>query len=66
MYGESYILANDEAKRHINELIAEADAERRANEYVAGQKAKSNNSKGVISWLMDFVKPTSRITTRRI
>ena len=63
MYAEHPDLANDRAKAHIERLIAEADEERRARVYTAGQNA--NPKEGVTSWLMNLVKP-SRISTRRV
>ena len=65
MYHEHPDLANDLAKAHIEKLIAEADAERRANAYLAGKNPDATNKEGVVSWLMNLVKP-SRISTRRI
>ncbi len=68
MYGENFDLANDIAKDHIHDLIVEADAERLANEFVAARKANGNgiNQPGIINWLMDVVRPTSRISTKRV
>jgi hypothetical protein len=65
MYGENYIAANDIAKDHIEMLIAEADAERRANAYLAGQKANGVKSAGIVAWFADLVKP-NRISTKRV
>jgi len=67
MYTENIDLANDYAKSHIEDLIAEADVERRANAYLAGQTVQADNTKtGVVTWLMDLVKPSTRITTKRV